>query len=67
MDMRRTMTTNRDLRNWVDDVTSGWVERTDADVDAITDTIQAMDHPRWGADWSEWLDGLPELTELLPA
>jgi hypothetical protein len=65
--MTRTMTTKRDLRNWVDDATSGWWERTDADVDAITNAIQADNHPAWGTDWSAYLDALPELTELLPA
>ena len=55
------MTTRNDLRNWVDDHTTGWLERDDADVERITDAIQAMDHPRWGTDWSEFLDALPEL------
>jgi hypothetical protein len=65
--MRHTMTTKRDLRNWVDTATSGWPERADTDVDAITDAIQAMNHPQWGTDWTEFLESLPELTELLPA
>lgn len=65
--MTQRMTTKRDLRNWVDDVTSGWGERTDADVDAITDAIQADDHPAWGVDWSDYLDSLPELTTFLAA
>ena len=64
--MRHTMTTKRDLRNWVDTATSGWDVREDGDVDAITDAIQAMDHPAWGTDWTEFLEALPNLTELLP-
>jgi hypothetical protein len=64
--MRYTITTKRDLRNWVDAATHDWDGRTDADVDAITDAIQAMNHPQWGADWTEFLESLPELTELLP-
>ena len=65
--MRNTMTTKRDLRNWVDAATTNWDGRTDDDLDAITDAIQAIGHPQWGTDWSEWLAALPELTELLPA
>lgn len=64
--MRNTMTTKRDLRNWVDGATANWDVRTDADLDAITDAIQGLDHPQWGTDWTEFLATLPELTELLP-
>lgn len=64
--MQNTMTTRNDLRNWVDSVTTNWDGRTDADVDAITDTIQADNHPAWGTDWSEFLATLPEnLVELI--
>lgn len=64
--MRYTMTTMNDLRHWVDAVTANWDGRTDADVDALAREIQAMDHPQWGGDWSEFLQSLPDLTELLP-
>lgn len=62
--MRHVMTTKNDLRNWVDAATTGW-ERGAADVDTITDAIQATDHPAWGTDWTEYLDGLPELDTFL--
>ena len=64
--MRTTMTTRRDLRNWVDNATSDWLVRADTDVDNITDAIQVLDHPAWGTDWTAWLDRLPDLTDLLP-
>ncbi len=60
------MTTRRDLRNWVDSATSNWDSRTDADIEAVTNAIQAMNHPQWGTDWSEFLDSLPDLVALAP-
>lgn len=64
--IRRTMTTVRDLRNWVDSVTCSWDDRTDADVETIVDVIRSMDRPAWGTDWREFLDSLPEnLADLL--
>lgn len=64
--MLHTITTRNDLRAWVDDMTTGWWDRDAEAVDAITSRIQAMDHPQWGTDWSEFLFALPDLTELLP-
>lgn len=63
--MRQTINSRRDLRNWVDSHTSNWADRTAEDVEQLTDTLRQMNHPEWGADWSEWLENLPELTELL--
>lgn len=61
-----TITTRNDLRNWVDQATANWDCRTGDDVDAITNAIQGSDHPRWGSDWREFLDSLPDdLSELL--
>lgn len=63
----QSMTTVADLRNWVDSVTSNWWERTDAQVAELVQVIRSLpDCPNWGADWSEFLDALPELSELLP-
>jgi hypothetical protein len=56
--MRYTMTTRRDLRNWVDSATTNWDVRSDADVDAMTDWIQRDDHPAWGSDWTAYLEEL---------
>lgn len=64
--IRHHITTTHDLRNWVDAATAGWWEGTDDDVLAITEAIQQSDHPAWGADWTDFLSGLPELTEFLP-
>lgn len=63
--MRNTITTVRDLRNWVDAATNGWHERGDNDVDTITEAIRSGDHPAWGDDWSEFFESLPDLTEYL--
>jgi hypothetical protein len=49
-----------DLRNYVDAATTDWLGRTDQDVEAIVDAIQASDHPPWGTDWSEFLTELQE-------
>lgn len=66
--MRSTITTRRDLRNWVDTSTTNWDDRTDEQVDQITDSIRGMDHPAWGTDWTEFLSELPDdLTEMLAA
>lgn len=62
-----TMTTAADLRNWVDGATAGWLERSDSDVDRITDAIRSMDHPAWGWNWRRFLDSLPELSRLIRA
>lgn len=62
--MIRTMTTARDLRNWVDSATSGWPDRGEEDVDAITEAIRADEHPAWGTDWSEYLESL-DLMDML--
>jgi hypothetical protein len=61
----RIITTRDDLANWIDGMTDGWDRRTDADVEAMAETVRAMDHPRWGGDWSEFLEGL-DLLALLP-
>ena len=63
--MQNRMTSKTDLRNWVDTATSDWMERTEKDVADITGAIQGMDHPRWGSDWTEFLDSLPELGMLV--
>lgn len=65
--MRYTITTVRDLRNWVDSATDGWWERTDEMVDELTESICSMNHPAYGTDWSAWLADLPELTEFITA
>jgi hypothetical protein len=51
--IRNVMTTKRDLRNWVDSAigADGTAEITDA----VTDWLQAQDHPAWGDDWTDWL------------
>jgi hypothetical protein len=60
------ITTKRDLRNYLDDATTNYMGRTDADLDAMTDAVQAMGHPAWGTDWTEFFSRLPaDLTELL--
>jgi hypothetical protein len=63
--MYHTMTTIDDLRNWVDGATSDWMNREDDDVDRITAVIRDSDCPRWGADWSDYLqsDFVGELLE----
>lgn len=59
--MTRIITTRRDLRNYVDEMTSGWYERSDDDIDAIVESILGCpDCPRYGADWTEFLANLPE-------
>jgi hypothetical protein len=61
--MIHIMVTAGDLRNWVDSATDNWIDRTDADIDAIVDGIRNRDDcPAWGRDWSEYLNGLPDLT-----
>jgi hypothetical protein len=62
----RVITTRDDLANWIDGMTDGWDGRTDADVEAMTEAVRAMDHPRWGGDWLEFLEGL-DMLALLPA
>lgn len=62
---RYVISTVRDLRNWVDGVTSGWGERADTDVGTITEALRAGEHPAWGTDWADFLGALPDLTELV--
>jgi hypothetical protein len=62
---RTRITTVNDLYNWVDDMTSGWLERTYCDVERISETLRGMPHPPYGTDWAHWLETLPDLTELL--
>ena len=52
-----TLTTRSDLRNWIWERIS---DATEADIESITNAIQADDHPRWGNDWTEYLESLPE-------
>jgi hypothetical protein len=61
----RVISTRDDLRNWIDSRTDGWDVRSDADVEAMTEAVRAMDHPRWGGDWSDFLEDL-DLLALLP-
>ena len=63
--MRHYFGTARDLRNWVDDMTSDWCERGDGDVDEIVAAISDLDPPRYGDDWTEYLENLPALEALL--
>lgn len=63
--MKYIFGTVRDLRQWVEQVTAGWVERAESDVDTITQAIHAGDHPAWGTDWTDFLNSLPDLGELL--
>lgn len=52
------------LRSWVRDHIDP--ELDEGHVDAITDAIRDLDHPRYGGDWTEFLAGLPDpLLELL--
>ncbi len=60
-----TITTASDLRNWVDTATSGWYERTDADLTIMTEKIRIMSHPAWGEDWTEFFETLPENLAVL--
>lgn len=43
-----------DLVNWLDDVRPD-VHELDL-TESLADYLQALDHPAWGEDWSEWLD-----------
>jgi hypothetical protein len=61
----KIIVTKTDLRNWVDSATANWHERTDEDVDTITDALQSLDHPRWGSDWSDFLESCDELSVWL--
>jgi hypothetical protein len=61
----RVISTRDDLRNWIASRTDGWDVRSDADVEAMTEAVRAMDHPRWGGDWSDFLEDL-DLLALLP-
>lgn len=55
------ITTLADLRNWVDEHTSDWHDRQDAEVDAITEAISRRpDCPAWGEDWTEFFATLPD-------
>jgi hypothetical protein len=54
--MIHRMNTINDLRNWVDNATSGWVEREDNDIDRITEVIRRGNCPSWGEDWSAYLN-----------
>jgi len=67
--MSRTMTTINDLRAWVAESLSG-TEYTDADMGRIARRLaNDRNSPRWGADWSEYLDRLTvaDLDELAAA
>ena len=62
----RSFTTVRDLRNWVDDATTGWMERTNSDIEKLVECIRRdADFPGWGADCTAYLESLPDLCELL--
>ena len=56
--MRYQITTRDDLRNYLDSATSGWYERTDAELEELTDAVQSNEHPQWGSDWTEFLESL---------
>jgi hypothetical protein len=60
-----TFTTKNDLRNWVDTMTSDWLNRPEGMVEKIATKIQNdSDRPNWGwEDWTEYLDGV-DLTAL---
>jgi hypothetical protein len=64
--MTTTITTRRDLRNWVDSATTNWEDRADADVDALVVAILGReDCPRYGQSWTDFLESLPDLADLL--
>ena len=65
----KRMTTMDNLRNWVDNATCGWMERTDTDVETIAKAIQLNGaRPAWGRDWSDYLEAvdLVSLADSLP-
>lgn len=60
-----TITTVRDLRNWVHAATCNWHNRDEDMFNRLVDAI-AADSPDWGDDWSEYLDSLPDnLADML--
>lgn len=52
--MTTNITTANDLATWIHNTCGDMVEHGLAD--ALADAIRAEDHPRWGSDWSAWLD-----------
>ena len=60
----KTMTTVRDLKNWVDTHIGDYPAPDD--VQRVTNLIQDDPlRPAWGDDWTEYLDALPMLVTLL--
>ncbi len=53
------ITTERDLKIELD----AWLgsEATKQIVDDVAEELMRMDHPQWGHDWGEWLDGIDVL------
>jgi hypothetical protein len=50
------ITTKTDLRNYIDDALG--CDATPADIDGVTDAIEAGEHPAWGCDWALYLTKL---------
>lgn len=47
------VTTLTDLRIYVQDRMG---DASTDDILAVTDALQAAEHPPWGSDWSDWLE-----------
>jgi hypothetical protein len=52
--MTQTMTTKRDLRNWVDSALGA--DGTGEMIHAVTDAIAEGQCPNWGTDWAQFLE-----------
>lgn len=58
---RVIITTVSNLRDWVCGHMDCYAK--DEEIYLVTETIQTMNHPAWGTDWSEFLDEI-DLDEL---
>lgn len=50
----QTITTRTDLVNYL--ANAGGLD--EAEIERVASAIQAGDHPAWGRDWEEYLDGI---------
>jgi hypothetical protein len=61
--MAAQISTVQDLHDWIDDHAALYL--TGNERQQIADAILSGECPRFGTDWSEFLDGLPTFSEIL--
>ncbi len=55
--MQAKITSVQDIRNWVDNATSDWLDRDDTEIEMIVAYLRSQDDcPAWGTDWSSYLE-----------